>query len=188
MVNFDALPPKEHPQPDLIPFYYWTNVFFYIEAIFVLVWIAQMLVYEFAIEGLAAIQYISANGDLLFHLATPTAMQGVAQQWRNNNSVLWWHFFIFFLGFGGDFRSLIFITSRNVTQELGWAWGWSLGMAILAFSLSCISLFRFIYWFYFSKAPSIPDPASLTQFRRTGKRYVNFDARKKRRPQDVALL
>jgi len=180
MVNFDTLSKEEHPQPDLIPFYYWTNVYFYIESVFWLVWVAQMLTYEFALEGTASAQYIATNGALLFHLGTPIAMVGVAQQWRNNNSVLWWVIFIFFMGLAGDFRSLVFVVSRNLTKEVAWAWGWSLGMAITAFSLSFISMWRFIYWFYFSHAKNIPDPAALTQFLKTKERFVNIDARKRR--------
>lgn len=169
MVDYEDIPPNEHPQPDLIPLYKGTRIYFYFEALWVLVWIAQMFTFIFGITSGGG-EYVGINFNMIFHFGTPIATQSFTQQWRNANSVLGWQFWIFFMGLFGDLNVLLQLTSGHVTQSVGWAWGWALGLSIYAFLLSCVAFWRFVYWFCFSKAPSIPDEAALVAFKETRKR------------------
>jgi hypothetical protein len=168
--DFESFPEEEHPQPSLRTFYRGARVYFILETISAVFWIAQMFAFKFGIARLIGAQYRLSNVLMLFHLGAPLAMQNVVQQTRNNNSVYWWIFIVFFVGFCGDLESLMEAASSNLTRNVLWAWVLYLILAAYNLCLTCFAISWFTYWFYFSHAPDIPLPAALVQFWRAQKR------------------
>ena len=161
--NFETLPIGEHPQPSLRAFYVGARRYFILETLSALFWIAQMFAFKFGIHVLPGAQYRLANTLMLFHLGAPLAMVSVVSQTRNNNSVYWWVFIVFFMGVAGDLESLMEVASGNLTRNVLWAWILYLVLAAYNLLLTTFAIVWFTYWFYFSNAEDIPLPAALVQ-------------------------
>lgn len=171
--NFETLPHDQHPQPSLRTFYVGARRYFVLETLSAVLWIAEMFAFKFGIGFLPGAQYRLSNTLMLFHLGAPLAMQNVVQQTRNNNSVYWWVFFVFFIGFAGDLESVMEVASGRLTRNVLWAWILYLVLACYNLMLTSFAIVWFTYWFYFSNAEDIPLPAALVQSWKNQKRIKN---------------
>ena len=142
--------PNKPKQYRLRPFYIGAYVLLVLEGIMTLVWIAQMFTFKFHpnLNILTGAPYRLVNTIFLFHLGTPIALTGIVQQVANRNSVLWWTFFAFLMGFFGDLETMLEISVENVPYipSIGWAWRFVLAQAIINFCLSAFSIAWYLIW------------------------------------------
>lgn len=141
-----------HPQPTLKRFYKWSNVILTLEALNGISWVVQMLILKFA-ESTG--EYRLINTLMLFHFAVPVALQGVVQQTRNRNTVLWWSLFSFFIGFGSDFEAFAEIL-KELPRTILWSWVYILVSSVVNLVLSLTSIVLYVWYFVLFPAKDLP--------------------------------
>ena len=146
-------------QPTLDTFFKYTYIYMWCEGLnLAVLWVVQMFVFKFALETSIGAPYRLANALLLLHMGTPLAMLNVIQQIRNNNSVFHWIFVVFLMGFASDLESLMEVASRNLSDQVPWAWRFYLATAVINALLTSFAIFWYTYWFVYKKPRDIPKP------------------------------
>lgn len=140
-----------HPQPTLIGFYRVSKFLLVLEAFNGVAWVIRMLILTLAQSNNG---YQLINSLMILHFAIPTTLQNVVQQTRNNNSVLWWTFFPFFIGFGGDFGTLMEIV-KDFPMNDGFK-VYLLVSSIIDMLLTLSAIAVYTWYFVYPKVDGLP--------------------------------
>lgn len=145
MFSSKYLPSPEHPQSRLYWFYALAYVLLGLEALNAVYWIVEMSVLMALQTGGAS--YRLVNSLMLFHLGIPVALQTVVTQMRNNNGVLWWTFFSFFVGFGSDLQTVLELFIHADRTTVPGAWMTLVVHSCVNMTLTTCAILLYSYWF-----------------------------------------
>lgn len=162
MTGSGYLPERGHPQYKLRKFYIQSTAHLFVEAVIAFAWTVEMVVINLVLSTGDGAAYRIANVTMLFHLGVPIAMGGILQQVRNNNSVLWWTFFIFFMGLAGDIQTIIELSKHVPRHISNWAWNVLMVQASINLVSTTVGIAIYTYWFVLARPKGIPQAAAFT--------------------------
>ena len=147
---------RGHPQPTLIPFYWWSRVYLIIESFIGLIWIGHMLVLKILLNRADGAQYRALNEATLFHFTASISMWAVISSTSNDNSVSWWAFVPIFVSFGNDLSTLLSVSLQFVDKAVPWAWGTALAQCIIQIIVTFIAIAIYSWFFVIRRPRDLP--------------------------------